>query len=404
MPAPRRIACALLLLAGCTDAPRRMEREAAARTIVRPARGEAISIRRVPENDLWVDEPGVLVIRDGDAWRTLWQRYGRNGPAAAPPLDFSRRMVAAVSLGGISSCASSERYVDRVEQDRDSLFVVIGYGAYPQEDGEMVCAQQIAPVDLLVLPRSDLPAAFVGATNRAPLPGPAAWLAKYTAAQLDSLPPERRARFRVFLARDSSTSHAEIVRLVDGVQPYGDGAVADALLHHPGVQRDAALLQRIAALGYAPERVGQLLLEHHGASLARDPATPPETLRLLVAALDRAQKPYAPTARLALRHPTVAADRELLETALHAVTRKHLTCAEVQLVWERVNPPAPGAPPAAGCAVWDDSPRPPGLRSPVIHVPRPRWPEQRGAPPRLRGRSPEPRARPPAGDSAAPPR
>jgi hypothetical protein len=246
-----RALCALLLplLGACVDAPSRAEREAAARTVVRPPGGEEVGFRRVQDNNLWIDRRGVLVIREDSAWRALWKRYAPAAPAKAPPLDFSEQMVAAVSMGAISSCSSSASYVDRVERDRDSLFVVINYAAFPVEGGESMCMMEIAPVDLLVLPRSDLPVAFVGSTDRVPVPPPAQWLERYTVADTDTMRVERWRAARLGLARDSATSAAELAQLVDRLEQHFDPELYDALRINPRVSRDGALLQRLERLG-----------------------------------------------------------------------------------------------------------------------------------------------------------
>lgn len=176
----RGLACVMLapLLWGCgpgEEPPPRPD----------PPRGEAVPFRRVGAGGLAISLPGVMVIRDTAAWHALWRRFPREG-ATPPTVDFAREMVAAVSRGYTSGCSHSAIYVSGVERGRDTLFVVLGH---PSDFGpEVTCAMEIEPVDLVVVPRGDLPVRFVGYTGAYRVPGPARWLTQEAAWHFGSAP------------------------------------------------------------------------------------------------------------------------------------------------------------------------------------------------------------------------
>jgi hypothetical protein len=169
MPFIRRLACALVpALAACgSDLDDEYRRPPPL-----PLRGEALDLRRLSSPALEIFDPGVLVIRDTAAWRTLWTRY-RKDPAEVPVVNFKDLMVVAVSRGSGSGCVNSAIYVERVERGRDSLFVVLDPGS---GGPEVTCAMEIGPVDLVAVPRSDLPIAWVEYPGRRGPPPPARWL------------------------------------------------------------------------------------------------------------------------------------------------------------------------------------------------------------------------------------
>lgn len=145
---------------------------------VHPARGAEVPIRRVPATDLMLAAPGVLVVREPAHWDHLWRSYSLAPLDTPPPVDFSREMVAAVSMGSSSGCANSAQYVWKVERGRDTLFVVLGDPAQYGGGDEETCMMVIAPVDLVIMPRSELPIAFVASTSAWRVPPRANWLSE----------------------------------------------------------------------------------------------------------------------------------------------------------------------------------------------------------------------------------
>lgn len=135
-----------------------------------PPRGAAVPFTRISSREMRITDPGVMVIRTDEAWRALWKRHAPRW-AVAPEVDFAREMVAAVSVGGYSSCSSEGRFVRRVEQTADSLFVVV----FHDGRGE-VCDMYVEPVDLVRLSRSELPMRFVPERPGFAVPGPARWV------------------------------------------------------------------------------------------------------------------------------------------------------------------------------------------------------------------------------------
>lgn len=325
-----------------------------------PPRGASVPFRRVGEGALAIGDPGALVIRDAESLRTLWQRFADARISPPPRIDFTREMVAVVSMGGMDGCSSAARYVWRVEQGRDSLFVVLAYDGYPAALPFDTCAMVVAPVDVVVLARSDAPVAFTGYVSGYQAPPTPRWLDRPTVAQTDTMIPHWRDQYRLFMARDSATPREELARLIDGLDEQGTEALYGALLEHPRVQADLALLLRLVRPRQPSERMAQVLLERHGARLARDPATDREVLRLLLWRLDGEKGGYREVAAALIRHRTVLNDEQLLWDAYSHLTRKHITCAEGQRLWTRIHPQPPGGGrhPLV-CDPWDDSPKPP---------------------------------------------
>lgn len=359
---PRRIhriplaAVLVLLTAGCHEGTFRPGPE-------QPARSEVVPFRRVGEGALSIHDPGVLVIRDAGTWRALWENFPTYETRPAPAVDFAREMVAAVSLGSMDRCSEAAAYVTGVERAGDSLFVRMVNDLYSDELPILVCDSRFSPVDLVVLPRSDGPVAFTLTRAWTPVPPLARWLRPMAVAETDTIPPDVRTLYRARIARDSATSIDELARLMDRLDGEWDRPVAAALVENPRVQASPELLVRLARpYDDGQDRLAQVLLRRHGARLARDSATGREVLRLLLEQLDREESGYREVAAAIVRHPVLLADRQLLWTAYRFLLRKHITCAEGQRLFDRINPPDPGAPRASVCQPWDDSPRPPGLR------------------------------------------
>jgi hypothetical protein len=310
-----------------------------------PPRGETVPFRRVSSRALWIEPPGVLVIRDDSAWAALWRRYLRHPVDSIPRVDFGREMVAAISRGFMTGCGNSAAYVWKVERARDTLFVVTAYDGYPGSMVGVTCMMENAPVDLVVIPRGPA-VAFVGFTASWPVPPPARWLGPITVAEADTMPPARRDRAYMAVARDTASPRGELGALVERLEHRPDPALLDALARNPRVRQDLSLLARLARMRPGdPGEVGDLLLDRFGPLLARDPATDPVLLAALVARLDREQGVDADLARILLHHPAVLADSGLLWNAATALVRAgHASCAEARALWRRQFPDDPSAP------------------------------------------------------------
>ncbi|MBW3656406.1 MAG: hypothetical protein KY444_09870 [Gemmatimonadetes bacterium] len=304
-----------------------------------PPRGVEVPVEHVAGGELAIAEPGVLVVRSHDEWRTLRLRYAHNPPRADPPADFRREMLAVVSYGPTSACTDRARHVWRVEKSPDTLFVVLAFGGYPGPIAEVTCAMVVEPVDVVRLPRTDAPVKFVGYTGEYRVPPPARWLDRYTAAETDTLPPELGRLHRVFLARDSTTPRSELRHLSETLLVDTNVPLLSALANNPAVVGDAELLAELAAMtgdsgSYRREAIAPVLLARHGRRLARERGTHPEVLRTLLWELDRTQG-NDDVARLLIRHPTVLNDRQLLWDAYRYLVHKHITCAESDRLLER---------------------------------------------------------------------
>lgn len=129
-------------------------------------------------SDIRIGDAGVMVIRTDAAWRALWRRYG--DPGRVPAVDFSREMVAAVSMGSFDSCAEWPHFVQRVEQTADSLFVSVFF--FEVDPPGPYCDYRPEAVDLVRMPRSELPVRFVPHQTGFVVPGPARWLVPDPAA------------------------------------------------------------------------------------------------------------------------------------------------------------------------------------------------------------------------------
>ncbi len=135
-----------------------------------PPRGRTVTFRELAPDGLALPEPGVLLVRTQAEWRALW-RLGTVPPADPPPVDFGRHMVAVVSFGTFDSCYERFSFVRRVEQTADSLRVMV----YHRELSS-VCDSLVNGITLALLPRTDLPVAFVPAAMPFGVPGPGPWL------------------------------------------------------------------------------------------------------------------------------------------------------------------------------------------------------------------------------------
>jgi hypothetical protein len=177
----RAAACAwilaALLSAGCTRAEIRTEQSAQSSPppSVHPPRGSAIPVTRMPNLVLFLEEPGVMVVRTDAEWRELWRRYSyeQRVPERHFETDFSREMVAVVSMGTYVNCDEYGRFVQRIEQAADTLFVAVHHRA---DRSHILCDYQSAPVDLVRLPRTGGPVRFVPHQAGFVVPGSGPWL------------------------------------------------------------------------------------------------------------------------------------------------------------------------------------------------------------------------------------
>jgi hypothetical protein len=142
---------------------------------VHPPRGSAIPVTRMPNRSLFLEQPGVMVVRTDEAWRELWKRYAyeQRPPEKHFDVDWTREMVAVVSMGTYANCDEYGWFVQRIEQAAYTLYVAVHH----QEDrSHVTCDFQSAPVDLVRLPRSDGPVRFVPHQAGFVVPGPGRWL------------------------------------------------------------------------------------------------------------------------------------------------------------------------------------------------------------------------------------
>ena len=101
-----------------------------------------------------------LIVRDNSAWSTLWTRIVSNhGPTpATPAIDFANEMVIAVAMGTRSSGGYTIR-IAAVEQRTDDIAVTVVSTSPGRSCG--TTAALTAPMDIVRVPRSDLPVRFI---------------------------------------------------------------------------------------------------------------------------------------------------------------------------------------------------------------------------------------------------
>lgn len=110
-----------------------------------------------------VAEPGIRVFRDEAAWLELWEsswtESDANGLTPPPEVDFSQHMVLAVFYGeGFSGCRSQVEVIASVEESCpivcDFNDLIVRLNPLPDDLGN--CREAIAPLQMIVLPQSDL--------------------------------------------------------------------------------------------------------------------------------------------------------------------------------------------------------------------------------------------------------
>jgi hypothetical protein len=96
-----------------------------------------------------IDAPRRVVIRDEQAWRTLWKEHA--GPdAAVPPIDFATRMVAAVFAGDRPTPGYGIEVVD-ARRDGEGLGIVVAESR--PAPGTLAAQVITTPFHIVSLPR-----------------------------------------------------------------------------------------------------------------------------------------------------------------------------------------------------------------------------------------------------------
>jgi len=114
---------------------------------------------------------GERVIRDADAWKSLWGQVGRiRKPAPAPPeVDFSKQVALAVFMGQRNSGGYSIRITSVRDTDQE---VVVQVKRTSPPPGAMVTMALTQPYDIVTIARSGKPIKFETAAAGKPHPNP----------------------------------------------------------------------------------------------------------------------------------------------------------------------------------------------------------------------------------------
>ena len=98
-----------------------------------------------------VAAPRRVIVRDDASWRRLWAEHA-GGAGAAPPVDFSRAMIAAVFAGDRPTPGHAIEIVE-AEQDGDALSIAV----VESRPAPGVVAPQliVSPFHIVALPRFD---------------------------------------------------------------------------------------------------------------------------------------------------------------------------------------------------------------------------------------------------------
>ena len=105
---------------------------------------------------------GTMVIREEGAWTALgdstWNFVDDDGLfAPLPAIDFTRKMVIAVSWGSMGGCPQDVQAIETIVQREGEIVVVVG--PLPDLGG---CDALFTPVQMVQIDRSDLPVVFEG--------------------------------------------------------------------------------------------------------------------------------------------------------------------------------------------------------------------------------------------------
>jgi len=102
-----------------------------------------------------VEEPRQVVVRSRAEWDTLWKSHA--GPQAAPAVDFSTNMVAAVFLGTRPTGGFSVQIVG-ARRENDAL--VVEYVERPPASDALVAQVLTSPFHMVRLPLFNGPIRF----------------------------------------------------------------------------------------------------------------------------------------------------------------------------------------------------------------------------------------------------
>jgi hypothetical protein len=120
-----------------------------------PAAGAALRVTTLSQTSLsGVHEARNVVIKDEQAWRTLWLEHAPDAPL--PPVDFGTTMVVGVFMGSTNPCYSTS--IAGVSRETDEI-VVHKLDRHPPV-GVMCSMVVTSPAHLVAIERSALPVAF----------------------------------------------------------------------------------------------------------------------------------------------------------------------------------------------------------------------------------------------------
>jgi len=160
------LAAALAAVAACAPPPpvQQMEPPAAGQPAPSsPAPSGPITPRRFDEQtsahfryNSGLAEPGRQVVRDAAAWSALWARITapHGPPPPLPAVDFAREMVLVAAMGSRSTGGYSVR-VEGVDGGEREWVATVAEQRPGPRCGTIQAVT--APVDIVVVPRSDRP-------------------------------------------------------------------------------------------------------------------------------------------------------------------------------------------------------------------------------------------------------
>jgi len=272
------------------------------------------AIDRIPARGIRMPLSGVAVIRDARHWRTLWQRFqefrwgydGKITHATPPPVDFNRYMLVAVSLGDRSGCDNQYWWVQRIRTTADSIVVEVGEPVGP----EITCAMMIQPLDVVRIPRTEKRVTFLPADSITKVPDAASWWDAPDWTAWSGMDEHRRGAFLMAWARDPATKVADVEQI--SRRGGSDWTIARVLLERPEVlESSAALIGLVHAPGDDGRTARHLLLTNFGGRLAKDTATTPAALRVLIDELAE-DTVFAGPAQALLANEKVRREQQLL--------------------------------------------------------------------------------------------
>ncbi|KQV43035.1 MULTISPECIES: hypothetical protein [unclassified Duganella] len=107
-----------------------------------------------------LQNPETFVVRDNDSLEKLWSRAYQNTTTApaVPTVDFSRKMVLAVTPGYVAACTSFA--IEKVTMSGGVMLV--NYKTTPPLPTMMCIAAVFSPVSIIVVDRLDTTVKFIG--------------------------------------------------------------------------------------------------------------------------------------------------------------------------------------------------------------------------------------------------